>query len=119
MAYLYAAMLIRARLGVAPNAGGNSQSELAIWLIRLGIRVSFSRPYHPQTNGKLERVHRTLEADVLARCYYTDYARVQRALDTWQNTYNFACIRMKRYGSIALLSTTVPVLALPTSPATH
>jgi transposase InsO family protein len=32
-------------------------TELAIWLIRLGTRVSHSRPYHPQTNGKDERFH--------------------------------------------------------------
>jgi len=42
-------------------------TELAIWLIRLGIRVSYSRPYHPQTNGKNERFHRSLKAEVLER----------------------------------------------------
>lgn len=75
----------------SPSAGGDSLSELAIWLIRLGIRVSFSRPYHPQTNGKLERLHRTLEAEVLAGRHYADHAQVQRAFDTWRNTYN--CLR--------------------------
>ncbi|WP_218576005.1 MULTISPECIES: integrase core domain-containing protein, partial [unclassified Pseudomonas] len=37
-------------------------TELSIWLIRLGIRISYSRPYHPQTNGKIERFHRSLKA---------------------------------------------------------
>ena len=32
-----------------------------MWLIRLGVHVSYSRPYHPQTNGKDERFHRTLK----------------------------------------------------------
>ena len=75
----------------SPSAGGDSLSELAIWLIRLGIRVSFSRPYHPQTNGKLERLHRTLDAEVLAGRHYANHAQVQKAFDTWRNTYN--CLR--------------------------
>ena len=31
------------------------------WLIRLGVQVSHGRPYHPQTQGKDERLHRTLQ----------------------------------------------------------
>ena len=34
-------------------------------LIRLGIRVAHGRPYHPQTQGKDERFHRTLQFEVL------------------------------------------------------
>ena len=33
-------------------------------LLDRGIQLINSRPYHPQTNGKLERLHRTLEAEV-------------------------------------------------------
>jgi transposase InsO family protein len=36
-------------------------------LIRLGIRPLHGRPYHPQTQGKLERLHRTLEDEVWPR----------------------------------------------------
>ena len=38
----------------SPNAE-HGVSRLTVWLIRLGIRVSFSAPAHPQTNGKEER----------------------------------------------------------------
>lgn len=72
----------------SPSAHGRSLSELAIWLIRLGIRVSFSAAYHPQTNGKIERFHRTLEAEVLAGQHFADHAAVQRAFDAWQPIYN-------------------------------
>ena len=33
-------------------------------LLDRGIQLINSRPYHPQTNGKLERFHRTLETEV-------------------------------------------------------
>ncbi len=72
----------------SPSAGGKSLSELAIWLIRLGIRVSFSAPYHPQTNGKIERFHRSLNTEVLAGRNFADHAGVQRAFDSWRSVYN-------------------------------
>ncbi|WP_457418959.1 IS481 family transposase [Roseateles sp. P5_E7] len=71
-----------------PKASGQSLSELAVWLIRQGVRVSFSAPYHPQTNGKLERFHRTLDVEVLAGRHFTDFEAVQRAFDAWRPSYN-------------------------------
>lgn len=72
----------------SPSAGGRSLSELAIWLIRLGVRVSFSAPYHPQTNGKLERFHRTLDVEVIAGRNFPDLVATQRAFDAWRTIYN-------------------------------
>jgi transposase InsO family protein len=72
----------------SPSAGGRSLSELAVWLIRLGVRVSFSAPYHPQTNGKLERFHRSLDVEVIAGRSFQDHASVQCAFDAWRQTYN-------------------------------
>src|SRR5579884_4079430 len=40
-------------------------TRLTVWLLRLGIAVSHGRAYHPQTQGKDERFHRTLQAEVL------------------------------------------------------
>ena len=42
-------------------------TALAVWLVRLGVRVLHGRPHHPQTQGKDERFHRTLKAEVLQR----------------------------------------------------
>lgn len=72
----------------SPSAGGHSLSELAVWLIRQGVRVSFSAPRHPQTNGKLERFHRTLDVEVLAGRHFKDLPAVQSAFDAWRPSYN-------------------------------
>lgn len=72
----------------SPSSGGKSLSELAVWLIRLGVRVSFSSPYHPQTNGKIERFHRSLQREVLHGRVYVDHADAQRHFDAWRTVYN-------------------------------
>lgn len=63
-------------------------TKLAAWLIRLGVRLSYSRPAHPQTNGKDERFHRTLKAEVLKAQSFADIEQAQHRFDAWRHVYN-------------------------------
>ena len=66
-------------------AGG--LSALEVWLMRLGIDVSHSRPHHPQTQGKLERFHQTLKRELLHRSF-SDLNHCQREMERWREQYN-------------------------------
>lgn len=72
----------------SPRLAGHGLSELSVWLIRLGIRVSHSAPYHPQTNGKIERFHRSLKAEVLAGRSFVDLQQTQITFEHWRGVYN-------------------------------
>jgi transposase InsO family protein len=63
-------------------------TALGIWLVRLGIRVSHGRPLHPQTQGKVERLHGTLAADLLATRAFADLPEAQAAFDGFRAVYN-------------------------------
>jgi len=67
----------------------HQHTKLTAWLIRLGITVVHGRPYHPQTQGKEERFHRTLALEVLkTRPDWRSLAEVQHAFDAWRELYN-------------------------------
>ena len=70
------------------NTRGESLTALGAWLVRLGIRFSHSRPYHPQTQGKDERFHRTLKSELLVREGFASLANAQVAFDGWRDRYN-------------------------------
>lgn len=60
-------------------------TELSVWLMRLGIRVSYSGIRHPQTQGKVERMHGALQKATSKRqCDLTN----QTWLDEFRHEYN-------------------------------
>jgi hypothetical protein len=69
--------------------GDPSYSTFQVWLMRLGVRVYHGRPFHPQTQGKDERFHRTLNAEVLQGRSFRDLEHCQRAFDAWRPIYNW------------------------------
>jgi transposase InsO family protein len=54
----------------------------------LGITPKRTRPYRPQTNGKIERFHRTLADGWAYVRLYTSTAQRNQALPRWQHFYN-------------------------------
>jgi transposase InsO family protein len=67
---------------------GGVMTRLSVWLLKLGVVMIHGRPYHPQTQGKEERFHRTLNEEVLRRADLENRARTQRLFDRWRDVYN-------------------------------
>lgn len=63
-------------------------TTLGVWLLRRGVRVLHGRPYHPQTQGKEERFHRTLKAEAIGSRCFRDTTDCQRVFDAWRTVYN-------------------------------
>jgi transposase InsO family protein len=55
---------------------------------RLGITAKKTRPYRPQTNGKIERFHRTLGDGWAYARFYTSETERRAALPGWLHFYN-------------------------------
>ncbi|MGB0258947.1 MAG: IS481 family transposase [Coraliomargarita sp.] len=63
--------------------------KLEVWLMRLGVELIHGRVRHPQTQGKEERFHRSLNAEVLKReSLWRDLQHCQSAFEHWQRIYN-------------------------------
>ena len=70
------------------SEGSHGFTPLTVWLYRLGVEVIHGKPYHPQTQGKEERFHRTFKAEVLRYEHFTDLQHCQRRFDGWREIYN-------------------------------
>jgi transposase InsO family protein len=57
-------------------------------LVALGIAHSHAKPYHPQTCGKVERLHQTLKNWLAHQPAVTTIAELQAQLDTFADYYN-------------------------------
>ena len=77
--------------GNEPREGIRLYTTLEKWLIQLNIKLIHGRPYHPQTQGKEERFHRTLKQELIDHEQFRDHDHCQKRFDAWREKYN--CIR--------------------------
>jgi transposase InsO family protein len=63
-------------------------SQLSVWLLKQGIRLRFSGVSHPQTQGKVERLHGTLKSRTKHRGAPATMSEWQRWLQEFRDEYN-------------------------------
>ena len=67
---------------------GDGRTALQIALGELGVKYVTSRPYHPQTCGKVERFHQTLKKHLRAQPAAATLAELQHQIDQFLAYYN-------------------------------
>ena len=71
------------------NTVGQPWNPLTVWFADLGIATSHIRPFHPQTQGKEERFHRTLDLEVIStKARWDTVGQLQGAFDDFRTLYN-------------------------------
>ena len=69
------------------SVGLGGLSSLAVWWVKLGILPERIQPGHPEQNGRLERLHRTLKAETASPPQST-WQRQQQAFGAFRSSYN-------------------------------
>jgi len=90
-------------------------------LQRLGIASKNSRPYHPQTCGKVERLHQTLKRYLDAQEPAQTLAELQAQLDRFVHYYNDIRPHRALHGGTPLQAYSARIKAKPAAlkPGTH
>ena len=85
----FAARGVTARRLMTDGAWAYTRNRsLAALLARRGVRHLVTRPYRPQTNGKVERFHQTMAREWGYGVLYRSHRHRQRALGYWLGHYN-------------------------------
>jgi len=63
-------------------------TKFTVWLLRLGVRVLHGRPYHPQTQGKEERFHRSLNEELLVQHTWRNLGHCAQEFRRFRDRYN-------------------------------
>jgi len=58
------------------------------WLMNLDILPLHCRIKHPQTQGKIERFHRSMKSELLKYQTFSNLSEADKALQQWRNKYN-------------------------------
>jgi len=84
----FAARGVRVERVLSDNGSAYKSRLWKATCAELGITAKHTRPYRPQTNGKIERFHRTLaDGWAFTRHYPSERAR-RNALPTWMHRYS-------------------------------
>jgi transposase InsO family protein len=67
---------------------GGKWTSFKVWLMKLGILLIHARMFHPQSRGKNERFHRSMDDEIFAMRPLGDLKDAQRAFDRWRDIYN-------------------------------
>jgi putative transposase len=73
---------------LSDNAPSYVTAELADWLGERGMSHSRGKPYHPMTQGKIERWHLSLKSRILLENYYLP-GDLEGAVATFVDQYNY------------------------------
>jgi transposase InsO family protein len=69
------------------STGIGGLSALSVWWVKLGILPERTEPGHPEQNGRHERMHRTLKAEV-ASPPKSEWQEQRKALEEWRRSFN-------------------------------
>jgi RNA-directed DNA polymerase len=72
---------------LSDNGSSYVSGDLAKWLDRQGMRHTRGAPYHPMTQGKIERWHQTLKNRILLENYYLP-GDLEAQIDAFVAYYN-------------------------------
>ncbi|MEK9673378.1 MAG: integrase core domain-containing protein, partial [Rhodospirillaceae bacterium] len=77
---------------LSDNGSSYISADLAEWLEGQGMDHVLGAPYHPQTQGKIERWHQTLKNRVLLENYYLP-GDLENQIGAFAEHYNNHCYR--------------------------
>ncbi len=74
--------------GKGKDKKNNMVNPFKRMLHEMGLKQRFIRPYHPQTNGKIERFWRTLEEDVIEGTTFDNFEEFEKDIFEYMIYYN-------------------------------
>jgi len=73
---------------LSDNGAGYVSRQFGEYLRLVGVRHIVASPYHPQTNGKIERYHRSLKGEI-NQLPYDMPSELEKAIATFIEYYNY------------------------------
>ena len=73
---------------LSDNGAGYLSRQFGEYLRLVGVRHIVASPYHPQTNGKIERYHRSIKGELSLMPYETP-DELEKAIEAFIDYYNY------------------------------